>query len=71
MDDPRAHRQLLVWLVESYNRDLLLAIAAHYNMPAERMLERYHTPYYYMPIIEEATGSHVVASRVHEEAARV
>lgn len=55
MNDARTYRQLLVRLVESYNRDLLLAIAVHYNISAERLLERYHTPYYYMPIVEEAT----------------
>ena len=54
MDDPRTHRRLIVRLVESYNRDLILAIAEHYNIPAERLMERYHTPYYYMPIIEKA-----------------
>lgn len=66
MANDRECRQMLVRLVESYNYDLLAVIADHYGIPRERLMARYHTPYYYMPIIEQTFPSHVVASGVHE-----
>ena len=44
---------MLVRMVEAYSYDLIVSIAKHYSIDHTYMLERYHTPYYYMPIVEK------------------
>lgn len=45
-------RKMIVNIIYKYNEDLIKRISKKYNLDEEKMLEKYLTPYHYMPIIE-------------------
>lgn len=45
-------RFMIINIIKEYNRALLIVISKKFNLDQDKMLEKYLTPYYYMPIIE-------------------
>ena len=45
-------RLMIINIIKEYNRSLLIEISNKFNLDPEKMIEKYLTPYYYMPIIE-------------------
>lgn len=46
---------MIVNIVKKYNERFILFICEELNLDATTMCEKYLTPYYYMPIIEQET----------------
>jgi len=45
-------RLMIINIIKEYNKTLLSVISAEFNLDQDKMLEKYLTPYYYMPVIE-------------------
>lgn len=48
----KAIRFMIINILKEYNRALLIVISKKFNLNQDKILEKYLTPYYYMPIIE-------------------
>lgn len=45
-------RSMIIDIIKEYTRALLMVISKKFNLDQDAMIEKYLTPYYYMPIIE-------------------
>lgn len=45
-------RHMIINIIKEYNRSLLKFISEKFNLDQNIIIEKYLTPYYYMPIIE-------------------
>lgn len=45
-------RFMIINIIKEYNRALLIVISKKFNLDQDKMIEKYLTPYHYMPIIE-------------------
>lgn len=46
-------RNLMVEIIKKQNEELIKYLCKRLNLDEEKFLEKYLTPYYYMPIIEK------------------
>ena len=50
-------RHLFVNIIKDYNEKLLIVIAKKFDLNEEKLLNKYLTPYYYMPVVERSINS--------------
>jgi hypothetical protein len=50
-------RELIIHIIQKQNVMLIKFICIKYDLDETKMLEKYVTPYYYMPIIEKEINS--------------
>lgn len=50
-------RHLFVNIIKDYNEKLLIVIAKKFDLNEENLLDKYLTPYYYMPVVERSINS--------------
>lgn len=50
-------RHLFVNIIKEYNKKLLTEIAKKFDLDEEKLLDKYLTPYYYMPVVERSVNS--------------
>jgi len=43
---------MIMNIIKDYNRELLIVISKKFNLDQDKMIDKYLTPYYYMPIFE-------------------
>ena len=56
-DIERETRHLFVNIIKEYYKKLLIEISKKFDLNEEKILDKYLTPYYYMPVIERSLNT--------------